>query len=106
MNGREVLSLAEAGDYDLLLLDIHMPGLDGFGVVGAIRERERTAGGNLPVVALTARSRKDYRTLPGGRHGRIPDQAGCGRRPARGHRPAGLGPWIFPAVPGGCRTEQ
>src|SRR5262249_16123895 len=48
-------------DFDLLLLDIHMPELDGFQVVGAIRERERTAGGHLPVIALTARSRKEDR---------------------------------------------
>jgi PAS domain S-box-containing protein len=60
-NGREALALAEEGVFDLLLLDIHMPGLDGFGVVGAIRERERAAGGHLPVIALTARSRKEDR---------------------------------------------
>jgi CheY-like chemotaxis protein len=60
-NGREALALAEAGGYDLLLLDVHMPELDGFQVAGVIRERERTAGGHLPVVALTARSRKEDR---------------------------------------------
>jgi CheY-like chemotaxis protein len=60
-NGREALALAEAGAYDLLLLDIHMPELDGFQVVGAIRERERTTGGHLPVIALTARSRPEDR---------------------------------------------
>jgi signal transduction histidine kinase/CheY-like chemotaxis protein len=60
-NGREALRLAEEGIFDMLLLDIHMPGLDGFGVVGAIRERERAAGGHLPVIALTARSRKEDR---------------------------------------------
>ncbi len=60
-NGREALALAEEGVFDLLLLDIHMPELDGFGVVGAIRERERAAGGHLPVIALTARSRKEDR---------------------------------------------
>jgi CheY-like chemotaxis protein len=38
-----------------------MPELDGFQVVGAIRERERTAGGHLPVIALTARSRQEDR---------------------------------------------
>jgi CheY-like chemotaxis protein len=58
-NGPEALALAEEGVFDLLLLDIHMPELDGFGVVGAIRERERAAGGHLPVIALTARSRKE-----------------------------------------------
>jgi CheY-like chemotaxis protein len=60
-NGREALALAEEGVFDLLLLDIHMPGLDGFGIIAAIRERERAAGGHLPVIALTARSRKEDR---------------------------------------------
>jgi two-component system, sensor histidine kinase and response regulator len=60
-NGREALSRAEEGAFDLLLLDIHMPELDGFQVVRAVRERERTAGGHLPIVALTARSRKEDR---------------------------------------------
>src|SRR5215831_13027321 len=61
VNGREALALLEREPFDLLLLDIHMPELDGFGVVGEIRERERTAGGHLPVIALTARSRKEDR---------------------------------------------
>src|SRR5260370_27304779 len=56
-NGREALALALDGAFDLLLLDVHMPELDGFQVIQAIRERERSAGGHLPVVALTARSR-------------------------------------------------
>ena len=60
-NGREALALAGEGVFDLLLLDVHMPELDGFQVVQAIRERERTAGGHLPVIALTARSRKEDR---------------------------------------------
>jgi CheY-like chemotaxis protein len=61
VNGREALALLERESFDLLLLDIHMPELDGFQVVGAIRDRERTAGGHLPVIALTARSRKEDR---------------------------------------------
>src|SRR5205807_8569214 len=60
-NGREALALAEEGVFDLLLLDIHMPELDGFGIIEAIRQRERAAGGHLPVIALTARSRKEDR---------------------------------------------
>src|SRR5260370_20219445 len=56
-NGREALALAGEGAFDLLLLDVHMPELDGFEVVGAIPEPERTVGGHLPVIALTARSR-------------------------------------------------
>jgi CheY-like chemotaxis protein len=61
VNGREALALLKREPFDLLLLDVHMPELDGFQVVGAIRERERTAGGHLPVIALTARSRKEDR---------------------------------------------
>jgi response regulator RpfG family c-di-GMP phosphodiesterase len=38
-----------------------MPELDGFQVVQAVRERERTVGGHLPIIALTARSRKEDR---------------------------------------------
>jgi two-component system, sensor histidine kinase and response regulator len=60
-NGRVALLLSEKGVFDLLLLDVHMPELDGFQVIQAIRERERTAGGHLPVVALTARSRVEDR---------------------------------------------
>jgi len=60
-NGREVLTLAEQGGFDLLLLDVHMPELDGFQVVQAVRERELTTGGHLPIIALTARSRKEDR---------------------------------------------
>jgi PAS domain S-box-containing protein len=61
VNGREALALLEREPFDLLLLDIHMPELDGFGVVGALRERERMVGGHLPVIALTARSRQEDR---------------------------------------------
>ena len=60
-NGREALSLARQGGFDLLLLDIHMPEMDGFQVARAVREGERTAGGHLPIIALTARARKEDR---------------------------------------------
>jgi CheY-like chemotaxis protein len=60
-NGREALASAENGGFDLLIVDVHMPELDGFQVVQAIREREQAAGGHLPVIALTARSRKEDR---------------------------------------------
>jgi CheY-like chemotaxis protein len=57
-NGREALAMAETQAFDLMLLDVHMPELDGFQVVRAVREREQTAGGHLPIIALTARSRQ------------------------------------------------
>ncbi|MET0791958.1 MAG: response regulator [Polyangiaceae bacterium] len=59
--GREALRLVEAGGHDLLLLDVHMPELDGFSVIRAIRQREASTGGRLPVIAVTARARQEDR---------------------------------------------
>jgi signal transduction histidine kinase len=61
VTGREALQLAEADDYDLLLLDVHMPELDGFRVAQAIRDREKATGKHLPVIAVTARARAEDR---------------------------------------------
>jgi PAS domain S-box-containing protein len=55
-NGGEALALSEAGAFDLMLLDVHMPELDGFQIARAVRERERADGGHLPIIALTAHS--------------------------------------------------
>jgi CheY-like chemotaxis protein/HPt (histidine-containing phosphotransfer) domain-containing protein len=60
-DGREAVALAERGDFDLLILDLHMPELDGFQVAQTIRVNEQTAGGHLPVIALTASSRHEER---------------------------------------------
>ena len=98
-DGREALDLAVEEAFDLLLLDVHMPELDGFQVVRAIRERERATGGHLPVIALTASARKEDRDqLPRGRHGRLPLEAGPGRGAVREHRPLGHGPRRIPAA--------
>jgi len=59
--GNEALASLEAQQFDLLLLDLHMPGLDGFQVIERVRAKERAAGGHLPVIALTARSRTEDR---------------------------------------------
>jgi two-component system copper resistance phosphate regulon response regulator CusR len=50
-DGIEGRRLALGGDYDLVLLDIMLPGVDGFGVLRALRAEKR----NLPVLMLTAR---------------------------------------------------
>jgi PAS domain S-box-containing protein len=60
-DGRSALALMEDSPFDLLILDIHMPELDGFEVTGKIRRRERNTGGHLPIIALTARSRSEDR---------------------------------------------
>jgi PAS domain S-box-containing protein len=60
-NGTDAVALARAGAFDLMLLDLHMPGMDGFEVIMRLREVERRTGGHLPVVALTARARAEDR---------------------------------------------
>jgi signal transduction histidine kinase/CheY-like chemotaxis protein/HPt (histidine-containing phosphotransfer) domain-containing protein len=55
-DGRAALTALEHEHFDVMLLDIHMPELDGFQVVTILRHRERGTGQHLPVIALTARS--------------------------------------------------
>mgnify|MGYP005809711783 CR=1 FL=1 len=50
-DGREALQHARSGQFDLVLLDVGLPGMDGFAVLRAMRE----AGDRTPVVILTAR---------------------------------------------------
>lgn len=51
-NGIDALKLAHRDHPDLIILDIHMPGLDGFGVIKELRADPSFA--RTPVVALTA----------------------------------------------------
>jgi CheY-like chemotaxis protein/HPt (histidine-containing phosphotransfer) domain-containing protein len=60
-NGREALAALRQQPFDVLLLDMHMPELDGFRVIEAVRADERSTGRHLPVIALTARSMKGDR---------------------------------------------
>ena len=51
MDGEEALAKFFAGEYDLILLDVMLPGMDGWGVLGKIREES-----DVPVIMLTAKS--------------------------------------------------
>ncbi len=53
-NGGEVLDMLRTGSYDLILMDIEMPEMDGFTTTAAIREAERSTGAHIPIVAVTA----------------------------------------------------
>jgi two-component system copper resistance phosphate regulon response regulator CusR len=55
-DGIEGRHLATQGEYDLLLLDLMLPGIDGFGVLRAVRSQ-----GNTPVLMLTARDKVEDR---------------------------------------------
>lgn len=58
-NGQETLKAFEKGSFDLVLLDIQMPEMDGFQVTAAIREKEKLTQGHIPIIALTAHALKD-----------------------------------------------
>jgi signal transduction histidine kinase/DNA-binding response OmpR family regulator len=53
-DGREAVEAFERDLFDLILMDMQMPGMNGIDATHAIRERERTRGGHVPIVALTA----------------------------------------------------
>ena len=53
-NGQETLEALENGRYDLVLMDVQMPGMDGLDATRTIRQREAEQGGHLPIIAMTA----------------------------------------------------
>ena len=53
-DGREAIALFERQAFDLILMDVQMPGMDGFEATAAIREMEKFKGSRIPIVALTA----------------------------------------------------
>ncbi len=55
-NGREAVDVVRAGGCDLVLMDVHMPGLDGLAAARAIRDAERPGDVHVTIVALTASS--------------------------------------------------
>jgi PAS domain S-box-containing protein len=55
-NGLTVLERAAREGYDLILMDVQMPGLDGLAATRQIRQRELDQGGHVPIIAMTARA--------------------------------------------------
>jgi CheY-like chemotaxis protein len=53
-DGVEALAMLERAAFDVAILDVHMPGADGFDVTREIRRREAATGVRLPIVAMTA----------------------------------------------------
>ena len=54
-DGRQAADAVKSGKYDVVLMDVHMPGMDGFAATAEIRGRERD-GARLPIIAMTARA--------------------------------------------------
>jgi len=56
VNGREALAAFEKESFDVILMDIQMPEMDGFEATAAIRLKEKSTGGHIPIIAMTAHS--------------------------------------------------
>jgi CheY-like chemotaxis protein len=60
VNGREVLALLDRDEFDVVLMDIQMPLMDGLQCAVEIRSRERKTGGRIPIVAITGHTGNGY----------------------------------------------
>ncbi len=60
-DGGKAVAAAKSGDYDLILMDVQMPEMDGIEATRRIRENERRTGLRTPIVAMTAHALKGDR---------------------------------------------
>jgi PAS domain S-box-containing protein len=57
-NGRVALAALARESFDLVLMDVQMPEVDGIEATAAIRAKEKTSGAHLPIIAMTAHALK------------------------------------------------
>jgi two-component system sensor histidine kinase/response regulator len=71
VNGIEALAALKDCQFDLVLMDVQMPEMDGFDATAAIRLKEKTTGRHQPIVAMTAHAMKgdEERCLAAGMDG-------------------------------------
>jgi two-component system, sensor histidine kinase and response regulator len=60
-NGQEAVDALERERFDLVLMDVQMPEMDGLQATAAIREKEKALGGHIPIIAMTAHAMKGDR---------------------------------------------
>jgi PAS domain S-box-containing protein len=74
--GREAVDLLDkdAGNFDIVLMDVEMPDMDGFQATAIIREKEKVSGKHIPIIAVTAYAVKGdrERCLAAGMDGYVP----------------------------------
>ena len=72
-NGREALDLFDPGQFDLILMDVQMPEMDGFEATAALRAREAGSERHIPIIAMTAHAMKgdEKRCLEAGMDGYV-----------------------------------
>jgi CheY-like chemotaxis protein len=72
-NGREALKMLEKHTFDIVLMDVQMPEMDGFEATKRIREKEKDSGAHQPIIALTAHAMKgdEERCMVGGMDGYV-----------------------------------
>lgn len=58
-DGQGAVEAWENGDYDLILMDVQMPAMNGLEATRIIREKEKVQGGHVPIVAMTAHARSE-----------------------------------------------
>ncbi len=60
-NGKEALAATEHRSFDVVLMDLEMPEMDGAEAAAAIRAKEKISGGHIPIVAMTAHAMTGFR---------------------------------------------
>jgi PAS domain S-box-containing protein len=72
-NGKEVLQLLDRNSFDLILMDVQMPEMDGLTATALIRETELHTNSHLPIIAMTAHAMKgdEERCLDAGMDGYV-----------------------------------
>ena len=67
------MSAPRSGPFDVILMDVQMPDMDGFEATATIRAAEQSSGGHMPIIAMTANAMEgdEERCLAAGMDGYV-----------------------------------